>query len=132
MTLSEQGMFDSSATSSSGIILGELSLNGEIEEITVGWISSTTAPDLNLEDGFTGMESRGAIIDRGQFVESIKSEHRMIYQYFNATGGGETLHGIAAVWYCDILDKYYMFLIMQSEQDVLPKFQRYIDSFICH
>ena len=133
MSITEKGMLESTATNSSGMVLGELK-NGKSEEIMAGWISTVTAPDLEagMEGGFTGMKNTGATVDKGQIVYSTKSGHTMIYQYFNATVEGETWYGISSGWYCDTNDRFYMLLTMSSEQDVLPKFQQYLGSFICH
>jgi len=136
MSISEEGMLESTATSSSGIVLGELS-NDEDEVITVGWLSAVIAPDLedlkdSLNAGFENMEAEGTPVDIGQLVTSAKAGHTMIYQYFNATIEGETYYGIGGVWYCDTNDRFYMLFLMYSEQDPLPKFQQYLDAFICH
>lgn len=138
MLISELGHLENTtATSSSGILLGELS-NDELELIKVGWLSTESAPDLeiSLNDSFLSLEAEGLEVDRGQLVNSTKvNGHEMIYQYFDGTiAEALTFHGISGVWYCDINNKNYDFVVMYSgsEQDVLSKFQQYIASFICH
>ena len=133
MSISEQGMLESTATSSSGIVSGELS-NDEYELITVGWLTTVSAPDLeiSLNAGFEAMEAEGTDVDKGQLVTSTKAGHTMKYQYFTATAEGETMYGIFGVWYCDTNDRFYELILAYSEQDVLSKFQQYLDSFICH
>jgi len=136
MSISEEGMLESTATSGSGMVIGELS-NDEDEEITVGWLSSVKAPDLeDLKDalitGFENMEAEGTPVDIGLLVTSAKAGHTMIYQYFIATFEGETHYGIGGIWYCDTNDRFYMLWLIYSEQDPLPKYQQYLDAFICH
>lgn len=133
MSISEQGMLESTATSSSGIVLGELS-NYEDELITVGWLTIVSPPDLevSMSAGFEGMEAEGVDVDKGQLVTSTKAGHTMKYQYFTATAEGETFYGIFGVWYCGTSDRFYELILMYSEQDVLSTFQQYLDSFVCH
>lgn len=133
MSISEQGVLESTATSSSGLVLGELS-NDEDELITVGWLTTVSAPDLeiSLTAAFEGMEAEGVDVDKGQLVTSTKAGHTMKYQYFTMTSEGETFYGIWGVWYCDTNDRFYQLGFMYSEQDVLSKYQQYLDSFVCH
>ena len=133
MSITERGMLESTATSSSGMVIGELS-NGEYEMVLAGWLSTVTAPDLedSLTGGLEGMETEGTTVVEGQRVNSTTSGHTMMYQYFTATIEGETLNGIWGVWYCDTNDRFYQLGLMYSEQNMLPKFQQYLDSFTCH
>jgi hypothetical protein len=133
MSISEQGMLESTATSSSGVFLGELS-NDEYELITLGWLTTISPPDLEigLNAGFESMEDQAEEVNKGQLVTSTKAGHTIKYQNFTATIEGETVYGILGVWYCDTNDRFYNLGLMYSEQDVLPKFQQYLESFVCH
>ena len=78
------------------------------------------------------MEDEGVVVDEGQRVNSTKTGHVMMYQYFTATIKGKTLHGIFGVWYCDVNKRFYELMVMYSEQDVLQIYDQYLGSFICH
>ena len=132
MSMSEEGLLESTATHSSGMVIGEL--EDEYEAVFVGWLTMISAPDLevSLNAGFESMEAEGLDVDKGQLVASTKAGHTMKYQYFTATVEGEIMYGIWGVWYCDTNDRFYQLGLMYSEQDVLPKFQQYLDSFVCH
>lgn len=134
MAITEQGMLESIATDSSGMIIGELSRD-EDEVIAVGWISMVTPPDdltTSLADALEGMEDEDSAVDPGQLVNSTKAGHIMMYQYFTAAIEGDNVNGIWAVWYCDTNHRFYELGLMYTEQNVLPKFQQYLNSFICH
>ena len=134
MSISEHGILESTATSGSGFVAGELS-NDKQEYVRIGWVTMVQFDlelgplfDVYLED----MEADlGVDVDKGQLVTSTKSGHEMIYQCFTAATEGET-YGILGGWYCDTNDRFYTLTSLYSEQDVLSKFQQYLDSFVCH
>ena len=152
MTMIEKGLLESTATDNSGIVLGQLRPEGLVERIdehiVVGWLKSATAPDLeiSLKDAFDALvkseelEIRG----KGKLVETTKAGHRMIYQYYTTYGTTtagpsyynfppKEVYGIYGVWYCDTKQRLYQLNLMYiEEKDILPIFQRYLDSFVCH
>jgi hypothetical protein len=123
-------MLENTATSSSGMVLGEL---GTEYVIMVGWLTTVLVPDLevSLNAGFENMEAQGnVVLDRGELVTSTKDGDEMKFQYCDATIEGKTFHGVFGVWYNDTSDRFYELMILYSGQDVLPKFQQYLDSFV--
>jgi hypothetical protein len=134
MEISEVGLEgEGTATSSSGALLGDLT-NDDIEFIKLSWQTIEPAPELedSLNKSFQGIEAEGAYVEKGQLVTSAQVDgHDMIYQYFTASVETLTFYGITGVWYCDTNNKSYEFILMHTQQDVLPKFQQYINSFAC-
>ncbi len=144
MSISESEIYESTATNSSGWVLGEL-INDEYEEVRVGWFSPlelldtdfpVTSVKVNLTvtliSEFRRLEANGFDVDPGQLVNSTIAGHTIMYEYFNATKEGVVWYCISGVWYCDITTRMFPLIVYYSEQDVLPKFQQYLDSFICH
>lgn len=135
MTILELGLLESAPTDDSGMALGTLE-NDEYEIITVAWTKMATAPPLesSLQAGLAAMEtSPGATdLEIGELVETTKAGHRMLYQYFNVTILAKELYGIYGLWYCDMSERFYQLYLMYSEEDVLPIYQEYLDSFVCH
>jgi len=137
MTISELGLLETIATNHSGMVVGELT-NDRYEAILTGWIETDVAAgeydlDTALERGFQGMEQTGGWtnLERGEMVETTKARHPMIYQHFNITIVGEAFYGIIGVWLCDTSQRLYQLHLIYSEEDPLPTYQRYLDSFVC-
>lgn len=141
MSFSEQGLLESTATDGSGMVLGILE-NGDIEIVMIGWITMVMEPDLEgaLAGALEGVKTDGVTdVSIGQLVTSAKAGYTLRYQYFNITVedttifgfavSHKTLYGIWGVWYNDTSDRFYQLGFLFSEQDVLPKFQQYLDSF---
>ncbi len=141
MSMSEQGMLESTATQSSGMVLGLLE-NGEIEIALIGWINTVAEPDLDgaLEGALGGIKTEGVTdVKVGQLLTTAKAGDTVKYQYFNMTVEDTTIFGFAVthknfygiwgVWYNDATDRFYQLGFLYSEQNVLPKFQQYLDSF---
>lgn len=136
MSISEQGLLEDTANSNSGRVLGDLR-NSEIELIKIDWITNASAPSLEvlLNQSYEDLKAEGLNISKGQLVNSTVSGHEMKYQFFTATAYDITFHGISSVWHCDTNanKRSYEFVFMQTAtQDALPKFQLYINSFVCH
>lgn len=135
MSLVEYGLLESNATYSSGTIVGALK-NDEHEVVQVGW--ETTIPKVNLEGRLTkyfnsyGIKDFETDIVRGKLVASTKAEHELIYQHFTVEAEGEFFYGIVGVWHCDKNDRSYHLGVLYTEQDMFLKFERYLDSFVCH
>jgi len=135
MTILELGLLGSAPTDDSGVAVGTLE-NDEYEVITVAWVKSATVLPLEsaLEGALGAMETSPGLTDLeiGERVKTTKAGHRMLYQYFNVTLLAKQLFGVYGVWYCDMSQRLYQLYLMYSEEDVLPTYRRYLDSFVCH
>ena len=133
MTISEQGLLEDRATDSSGMVLGTLE-NDKYELVFVGWMESAIAPSLEASlEVFLDVIAEGkANFEIGELVETTKAGRRLIYQYYTFTIEGEASYGIHGVWYCDTNQRLYQLHLVYSEEDNLPIYQRYLDSFVCH
>jgi len=146
MLVSEYGLLESTATDDSGVVFGEIrsEARGSTEVIFVSWLKSATAPDLkkSLEDAFDELVKTGAVasLEKGKLIETTKVGHRIIYQYYTSVSEmklaffppGQILYGICGVWYCDTNQRFYQLNLISIDEDTLPIFQRYLDSFVCH
>jgi hypothetical protein len=138
MKIDEQGPVEGTvATTDSGILLGELG-DGEFGLIKVGWLTTESAPDLeiSLDNSFLNLEVEGLIVEKGQFKNTTTiNRHEMLCQSFTATiAEAITFHGIGGVWYCNTSKRSFEFIlmVMQDEPDALLRFHRYTSSFTCH
>ncbi len=126
---------NTTGTSSSGRVIGFLS-NDEIEFIKVEWQTAESTPNLQtlLNESFLSLEAEGLEVERAQPVNASEVYgHEMISQSFTGTvAKAITFYGFSGVWHCDTANRSFEFVVMHVEQDVLPKFQRYLDSFVCH
>ena len=129
MTVSDQG-----ATDDSGMVVCELKNDGH-ELVAVSWLRTLVAPDLeaSLYKGLKEMAEMGCVTEfsKGNLAETTKAENRMIYQNFTMVSSGEKLFGVYGVWYCGTNQRFYQLYVYYGQENVLPMFQRYIDSFIC-
>ena len=134
MSISEHGILESTATSGSGKVMGELYTDDVEEVVVVVWLTTVQVPNLeiSLNDEFEYLEAEGYDVDRGQLVTGTKAGHEMKYQYFTAIAEGETVYGIIGFWYCDTNNRLYELCFLYTESSTLPKFQQYLDSFVCH
>jgi len=146
MTISEIGLLESTATDNSGIVLGQLRPEGLVERIdehiVVGWLKSATAPDLeiSLKDAFDALAKSKVppynitSLEKGKLVETTKTGHRIMYQYYTTTlfVAVRVQYGIYGVWYCDTNQRLYHLNLVWIGEDILPEFQRCLDSFVCH
>ena len=134
MSINEVGAAEHVATNTSGGIVGEL-IDDKQELVNIVWVRTVLEPphvEIIIDAGFESMEAKGIDVEKGQLVTSTKSGHEMLYQYFTATSEGGTLYGIFGAWYCGTSERYYELILFYSEQDVLSKYQQYLDSFVCH
>lgn len=136
MTLSERGLLETSATNTSGLVVGELSNDNELEMILASWVSMTSS-EIQLRTWVEGcLESereQAEELVEGEIVETTKAGHLMIYQDYNAINTeGEAYVGIFGTWYCEISGRTYMLNFMSTEENIFPIYQRYLDSFVCH
>jgi len=146
MTMIEKGLLESTATDNSGIVLGQLRPEGLVERIdehiVAGWLKSATAPDLeiSLKDAFDALAKSKVppynitSLEKGKLVETTKTGHRMMYQYYTTTlfVAVRVQYGIYGVWYCDTNQRLYHLNLVWIGEDILPEFQRCLDSFVCH
>jgi hypothetical protein len=141
MALTEGGEWFSwtnvwTATETSGQVKGDLFP----ERISVTWDTTQSAisPEAALDQFHTeATESEVNITRSGPLIKSTKDSHELVYQFFNFTSRGPPLTGIIGAWSCDETNRIYTFYYMSipeatTEQDLLTKFQRYLDVLICH
>jgi len=136
MTISVQGLLESTANGNSGMVIGEY--QDPYEAVGVAWMKTVIEPDLSmtLDGAFAGMAQQEAVtsLETGELVETTVMGHHMIYQYFTMTvTGGETYYGIYGVWYCDDAQRLYTLSLTLDEAEPLPiYYQEYLDYFTCH
>lgn len=138
MTIMELGALQTTANDQSGIVVGELT-NDRYEAVYVAWVTAAVAAgeyDLEsaIERFFEVMEQtvEWTDLERGELIETTKADHRMMYQHFSVTMIGKPTYGIIGVWYCDTSERVFQLNLYYSEEDTLPTYQKYLDSFICH
>lgn len=101
-----------------------------------------TGPQWNIEGAlehrFSSMEEVEWVesLYRGELVETTKAGHRMVYQYYTVTHPAGKDYGVVGAFYCDKSGKGFELATLtntvNSEEEALEHFQRYIDSFVCH
>ena len=130
-------MFGDEASETAGSILGHRAdLNEEV--LVVRWIEAPEGMKGMLEASLAGLyETRKQDesctgLTMGDVVESELYRHRMLYQPLTYELEGEQVYEVAGVWYCDISHRFWQLIVMYSGEDVLPLFQGYADSFMCH
>jgi hypothetical protein len=132
MEISEEG-----STVDSGVLIGELGSNEELEFIRVEWQTQEINPSLEtiLNASFLNLESEGFILQKGQKINfTTTNGYEMLYQSFTGTDAEAIpLKGISGVWYCSTSNRSFEFilLLVQSEQDTNSKFLQYTNSFAC-
>ena len=139
--VSEIGVFGSEANDNSGLVQVGIE-NEEGQCFQVVWVKTVQllfSLEGSLSGGFSSLESNEDVVsvERGELVETTKSGHQMLYQYYVTTStGGDKLYGIAAAFYCDKSQKGFVLFTMNDtisgEQEALEDFQNYLDSFVCH
>ena len=111
-----------------------------LENINVMWDTVASTPELVavLDELIIWAESSGIEVnDRGPLVVSVKSGNEMVYQRFNVTEQGLLMTGVVGSWYCDEVNRVYVFNYVTlpefaTQQDLLKEFQRHLDSLACH
>lgn len=144
-SVTESGLLQSVADANSGVVQVYRE-NDENQMFQVGWIyivQSTweVGGDLQrqLDDFYEGIEAEEDVVSvaRGEVVETTKSGHQIIYQYYAVTDTEDyKLYGITAASYCDDSEMLYFLTTMgdaiSGEQEALEDFENYLDSFVCH
>lgn len=138
-SVTESGAFGNEANDNSGMVQVGVE-NEEVEYFQVAYAKTVQySLESAIAGGWEGLESAEVIVsvEKGEIVETTKSGHRMIYQYYTATDiTGEKLYGIQGGFYCDESQK--LFLVMNinntisAKHDVLEDFMNYLDSFVGH
>jgi len=145
-SVTEMGMFDSEANDNSGIVQVGIE-NDEFQMFQVMWFNITLSTwkivgDLQamLNATFEGMKVERAesfeSVDIGELVETTKTGHEMVYQYYNVTYVGIKVYGIVAIFHCDESQRCYQIITanttISAKEDVLEDFMNYLNSFVCH
>jgi len=133
MELTEKGMLESTATDSSGMVLGEINKGNldKYELLGVAWLTSVTPLDLkiSLNGGLDGMKTDEiTAVNKGEIVSSQKDGDEMLYAPYSLEASGQTMYGICGVWYNDSTDRLLQLNLMSGHQNMLPEFQQYLDS----
>ena len=139
MTLTEEGhpLFGGEASETSGFLSGRRD-NHDHEIIWLSWVEVAEGGAVMLEPGLAGLRESMMQIESytelviGDVIESELCGHRMIYQTFSYKLDGDQVYQVVGTWYCDRSQRFWQLAVLYSEEDVLPVFQRYIDSFMCH
>jgi len=136
VTMMERGIWWQGTASE---VSGLLQVVGLSETIKVMWDTAESAPELEgvLDKYFAVLESfEIEVTDRGPLVTSMKDDHEMVYQYYNAAQGAVQYSEVMGIWYCDQADRLYAFTCLNTpeanQQDLLRKFQKHLVSFVCH
>ncbi len=133
MTITESGLLDSVATSTSGIVSGE-KLGSSYEFVLVGWTRSVNSIplDATLNGAFSGMSQAQGVtsVVKGQQAETSKAGYRVLYQYFTITSTDRNASGVYSVWYSTGGQRLYQLAVMYYSQNVFPIYQRYLSSFV--
>jgi len=139
MPVTEIGLMENEVNDNSGMIsVGED--NGEVNLFMVSYIKTIQfSLEGGIEGAITGMTSDEGIekVETSEIIETTKSGHRMLYQYYTATAiTGERAYGIVSVFYCNKSQKAFVLMTINNtisaEPDVLENFMRYLNSFVCH
>jgi hypothetical protein len=86
-----------------------------------------------LDIGIRALVTEGYAIVQGELVTTTtNSGHRMLYVSLNSTRGDETTYIVLSYWYCDISSRFFYLGVETESGNVLPRFEEYRDSFICH
>ncbi len=144
------GLLEENANENSGMIQVAPEEEG-FPLFAVSWVKTWRwGLEGGLEFGFAGIENCEGVrsVQKGDFVETTKSEHRLLYkeghrllyQYYTATTmtEGEIVYGIVGAFYCDNTQRAFGLLTMQktttavSNQEALDNFKDYLDYFACH
>ena len=129
-SISLSGLLESKATENSGEITAT-SIDGN-DVISVGWVYTLIIPSLDkaLDDGFQAISMFNPTL--GPRISSTINGHALKYQSYTLTYQGETTYGVNSVWYCDANNKTIIVSYGSTQQEILPTFQKLLDSFICH
>ena len=112
----------------SGIVLGALKINGDIELIWVKWIYDPETDFETLRQEFgadfeewvkESAEQNIAIVKQEPFELEATTEtgHQMVILCYSITAEGETYYRRTAFWYCDTSQRIYMFDLTTIEED---------------
>ncbi|MCK4859515.1 MAG: hypothetical protein KAS87_03035 [Candidatus Omnitrophica bacterium] len=137
MKISEIGMLEKTLTENSGQIVGKISKKNVFHILIIAWQKTEVS---NIDDAMAGalgsMERQGVKVNIKEKGELIHKGYKVTYQIYEAYGkakeGPDHIYGIFGIWYCDQTKKRYVVNIMYDKKDVLPLFQKYLDSFACH
>lgn len=131
MTLSENGAFEWGSVMVT-------SSNDELQTLSVIWVTMMAPENIpeylenRLEVFLEKLGPGWENFVRGKIVKTTKAGHQMAYQNYTATMHDTGFSGIVGNWFCDTNDRYYQLWLLSSEENILPIYQRYLDSFICH
>ena len=142
-TVTESGFMENEANDNSGMVQVAVE-NKELQFFQAAWFKiipsgfeATGGLEESLEGGFEAFErGSGLQADIGELVETTKSGHQILYQYYSVSNEAFKTYGIQGVFYCDESQRFFQLMTMNStisaKQDILEDFQRYLDSFVCH
>jgi CubicO group peptidase (beta-lactamase class C family) len=109
-----------------------------LEIVSVLWKTVDPTPELEaiLAGFYATVEADGVEInEKGTIVRSMKDEYELAYQQFNLTEQGLQVRGVVGTWYSSELNRVYIFwhAIMAelvTQEDMLEKYQRHLESFV--
>ncbi|MBL7167222.1 serine hydrolase [Candidatus Bathyarchaeota archaeon] len=138
MTIRENDFREESTSEISGVV--QFRFEYPLEIINIIWDTVESVPELEavLDELLAMVESGGTEVnDKGPLVTMVKEDHEMVYQRVNMTEPGLLITGILGSWYCDEVNRIYMFFYMTlpefvTQQDLLREFQGHLDSLVFH
>lgn len=124
------------ATITAGIAQGTQVKDEVPEIIGVIWMPSESSPVLEdiLDLAFSQLGEGNEIESRGDLVSTSKGDSEMLRQSFLMNEGGNTISGIAGVWYDPVAERVYLTFYLAlpdsvSDNGLLKRFERLVSSF---
>ena len=132
-TITEHGLFDSTADSNSGLVTAQ-STTSQNDLVLVGWNHSvnTIDPSTVLTPAINGFQkgSGGTNLVIGQQgTTTTTAGYSVLYQPFSITVSGNNINAVWSAWYSTHGQRLYQLSVVTSGQDAMTSFNTYLSSF---
>ena len=133
MTITERGLLDSTATSSSGLVEGQSSTS-QNDVFIIAWTHSVNSidPSTVLSGAINGFQqgSGGYGLSIGQPASATtKAGYHVVYQSFSSTVSGTHVQGVWSAWYSTQGQRLYQLAVVTSGSNAVNLYNTYLSSF---